>query len=307
MTTRDVGKALCFATAIACALLHAATFMTIVPGLLILVPFLLMMGAVLLRTSDARMDSLCLPSQATIGTHRQNSYSRMAFAGLCDSPVCVLLPEFRRSIERWNRGWPIRLHVQGNRDPANIRKRIQNVPDASRENHECVAGHDGHILFLVIYRSGERPECTGRSEFDVLNGLPANLKQSQGALKVSISVTCRRKERRAANLLKHRFPGITRGHCPISRLISHVQRPRWRTAASRLSIFFGKLWIAEAVAHIAIREQICRMSRIILQFPAQLTDIRSQVLSFAAVFRTPDKRQQSPVRQWTPRMPHKRM
>lgn len=47
MTARDVGKALCFATAIACTLLHAATFTTIVPGLLILVPFFLMMGAVL--------------------------------------------------------------------------------------------------------------------------------------------------------------------------------------------------------------------------------------------------------------------
>jgi len=47
MTAGDIGKALCFATGIACALLHAATFLTLVPGLLILVPFFLMMGAVL--------------------------------------------------------------------------------------------------------------------------------------------------------------------------------------------------------------------------------------------------------------------
>jgi hypothetical protein len=46
MTARNVGIALCLATAISCALLHAATFMTIVPGLLILVPFFLLMGAV---------------------------------------------------------------------------------------------------------------------------------------------------------------------------------------------------------------------------------------------------------------------
>src|ERR1700761_362489 len=61
------------------------------------------------------------------------------------------------------------------------------------------------------------------------------------------------------------------------------------SAASPLFISFGKLGIAEAVADIVIREQICGMSGIILQFPAQLTDIRSQVLSFTAVFRTPDK------------------
>jgi hypothetical protein len=47
MTARDLGKALCLATAIACALLHSATFLTVVPGLLILVPFFLLMGAIL--------------------------------------------------------------------------------------------------------------------------------------------------------------------------------------------------------------------------------------------------------------------
>jgi hypothetical protein len=47
MTAGDIGKALCFATIIACALLHAATFLTVVPGLLILVPFFLLMSAIL--------------------------------------------------------------------------------------------------------------------------------------------------------------------------------------------------------------------------------------------------------------------
>ena len=47
MMARDIGKALCLAAGIACALLHAATFLTVVPGLLILVPFFLTMGAVL--------------------------------------------------------------------------------------------------------------------------------------------------------------------------------------------------------------------------------------------------------------------
>jgi hypothetical protein len=47
MTIQQVGKSLCWATVIACALLHLATFLTTVPGLLILVPFFLMMGAIL--------------------------------------------------------------------------------------------------------------------------------------------------------------------------------------------------------------------------------------------------------------------
>ncbi len=44
---RDIGKALCLAAAISCALLHAATFLTVVPRLSILVPFFLTAGAVL--------------------------------------------------------------------------------------------------------------------------------------------------------------------------------------------------------------------------------------------------------------------
>ena len=47
MTGRDIGKVLCLATGIACAVLHAATFLTAVPGLLILIPFFLLMGAIL--------------------------------------------------------------------------------------------------------------------------------------------------------------------------------------------------------------------------------------------------------------------
>ena len=47
MTAQNAGKAFCFATLIACALLHVATFLTIVPGLLILVPFFLLMVAIL--------------------------------------------------------------------------------------------------------------------------------------------------------------------------------------------------------------------------------------------------------------------
>src|ERR1035437_8909582 len=47
MTARDLGKHLCLATGIVCALLHAATFLTVVPRLMILVPFFLLMGAVL--------------------------------------------------------------------------------------------------------------------------------------------------------------------------------------------------------------------------------------------------------------------
>jgi hypothetical protein len=47
MTGRAIGKVLCLAAGIACALLHAATFFTVVPGLLILVPFFLLMGAIL--------------------------------------------------------------------------------------------------------------------------------------------------------------------------------------------------------------------------------------------------------------------
>ena len=47
MTAQDAGKAFCLATLIACALLHAATFLVIVPGLLIPVPFFLLAGAIL--------------------------------------------------------------------------------------------------------------------------------------------------------------------------------------------------------------------------------------------------------------------
>ena len=47
MMGRDMGKALCLAAVIVSALLHAATFLTVVPRLLILVPFFLMVGAVL--------------------------------------------------------------------------------------------------------------------------------------------------------------------------------------------------------------------------------------------------------------------
>jgi hypothetical protein len=47
MTIQYVGKVLCWATAIACASLHLATFVTTVPGLLIIVPFFLMVGAML--------------------------------------------------------------------------------------------------------------------------------------------------------------------------------------------------------------------------------------------------------------------
>jgi hypothetical protein len=46
MTGRVIGKVLCSAAGIACALLHAATFLTVVPGLLILAPFFLLMGAI---------------------------------------------------------------------------------------------------------------------------------------------------------------------------------------------------------------------------------------------------------------------
>jgi hypothetical protein len=47
MTFGSTARALCFASLIACALLHAASFLLIVPGLLILVPFFLMVGAIL--------------------------------------------------------------------------------------------------------------------------------------------------------------------------------------------------------------------------------------------------------------------
>jgi hypothetical protein len=47
MTVRDLGKILCLSTVASCALLHAATFLMVVPGLLILVPFFLLMGAIL--------------------------------------------------------------------------------------------------------------------------------------------------------------------------------------------------------------------------------------------------------------------
>jgi hypothetical protein len=47
MTGRGVGKVLCLVAGTAYALLHVATFLTVVPGLLILVPFFLLMGAIL--------------------------------------------------------------------------------------------------------------------------------------------------------------------------------------------------------------------------------------------------------------------
>jgi len=47
MTFGDTARAFCFATLIACALLHAATFLTVVPGLLILIPSFLLIGAIL--------------------------------------------------------------------------------------------------------------------------------------------------------------------------------------------------------------------------------------------------------------------
>jgi hypothetical protein len=47
MTVWRLGKSLCLATGIVCALLHAATFLTVVPRLLIVVPFFLLGGAIL--------------------------------------------------------------------------------------------------------------------------------------------------------------------------------------------------------------------------------------------------------------------
>ena len=47
MTAQDAGKAFCLAALIACAFLHAATFLTVVPGLLIVVPFVLLAVAIL--------------------------------------------------------------------------------------------------------------------------------------------------------------------------------------------------------------------------------------------------------------------
>ena len=47
MTARYLGKALCLTSGFGCALLHAATFLTVVPSLLILVPFFLLAGAAL--------------------------------------------------------------------------------------------------------------------------------------------------------------------------------------------------------------------------------------------------------------------
>jgi hypothetical protein len=38
---------------------------------------------------------------------------------------------------------------------------IQDVPVAHRQNRECVAGDDGHVLLDFVYQSGERPECKG--------------------------------------------------------------------------------------------------------------------------------------------------
>jgi hypothetical protein len=46
MKGRVIGRVLCLAAGTACALLHVATFLTVVPGLLILVPFFLLMGAI---------------------------------------------------------------------------------------------------------------------------------------------------------------------------------------------------------------------------------------------------------------------
>jgi hypothetical protein len=43
----DLGKALCIAAGVVCALLHVATFLAVVPSLLILVPFFLLGGAAL--------------------------------------------------------------------------------------------------------------------------------------------------------------------------------------------------------------------------------------------------------------------
>ena|SRR5215469_7821270 len=102
MTTRDAGKALCLATAISCVLLHAATFLTVVPGLLILVPFFLLMGAALCT----RVTQGWFPSYRRVRTSAprgKNCHSWFVLAGLCDSPVFALLQEFGRSIERGNR------------------------------------------------------------------------------------------------------------------------------------------------------------------------------------------------------------
>ncbi len=69
---RDIGKALCLAAVISCTLLHAATFLTVVPRLLILVPFFLIAGAVLCsrlvqgwKLSDYRRAPLPTPTGKT--------------------------------------------------------------------------------------------------------------------------------------------------------------------------------------------------------------------------------------------------
>ena len=165
MTTRDAGKALCLATAISCVLLHAATFLTVVPGLLILVPFFLLMGAALCT----RVTQGWFPSYRRVRTSAprgKNCHSWFVLAGLCDSPVFALLQEFGRSIERGNRCRSLRLHVQGNSDPADIGRGIQDVSRAGNENDECVAGDDSNVLPVITYRQPERRNfrITGNKE-----------------------------------------------------------------------------------------------------------------------------------------------
>src|ERR1019366_6110244 len=103
MTARNLGKALCIAAGVVCALLHVATFLAVVPSLLILVPFFLLGGRSSLLKIGAGLEALRLPSQSTYRAHRQSGYSGLGYAPLCNSPVCSFLQEFGRSDERRNR------------------------------------------------------------------------------------------------------------------------------------------------------------------------------------------------------------
>ena len=155
MTARDLGKALCLATGITCALLHAATFLTVVPGLLILVPFFLMMGAILCaRVAQGWKPSVYRRTRSSAPT------GKTAAAGFVLLVYAVLLfMHFYKSSGGASSvgivdGRYVYMSKRG--DPANIRRGIYNVPHSSREDNECVDRDDGNVLPIVSCQSGER-------------------------------------------------------------------------------------------------------------------------------------------------------
>jgi hypothetical protein len=85
MTIREIGAALCLAAGIACGVLHIATFLTVVPGLLILVPLILMAGAILCARATQGWnfsDYRCAQPSVPTGKTAMFGYALLVYAAI---------------------------------------------------------------------------------------------------------------------------------------------------------------------------------------------------------------------------------